>query len=79
VVSLQRWIARPLGHRLKIGADPAIGACMHASMQALPLEKLLEEKTKFVDCLKTLPVCINTAEANEQHYEVQCRTSGSTA
>jgi hypothetical protein len=33
--------------------------------------QLLDEKFQFVENLKTLPVAINTSEANEQHYEVQ--------
>ena len=37
---------------------------------ALPATTLLEQKTAFVDHLKTFPVAINTSEANDQHYEV---------
>jgi len=36
----------------------------------VPLEQLQRRKQAFVDELKTLPVAINTAAANEQHYEV---------
>ncbi|GAX73802.1 hypothetical protein CEUSTIGMA_g1253.t1 [Chlamydomonas eustigma] len=32
--------------------------------------QLLDEKFQFVESLKTLPVAINTIEANEQHYEL---------
>ena len=40
-------------------------------MQALlPAAALMELKTDFVHSLKSLPVAINTSEANEQHYEV---------
>lgn len=38
--------------------------------QKLSLEELMAKKLSFVEELKTLPVAINQADANEQHYEV---------
>jgi cyclopropane-fatty-acyl-phospholipid synthase len=36
----------------------------------LPMEKQMEHKMNFVKELKSLPLAIKTADANEQHYEV---------
>ena len=33
----------------------------------------MEKKSDFIHSLKSLPVAINTSEANEQHYEVSRR------
>ena len=35
------------------------------------IESQVEDKMRFVSELKAMPVAINTAQANEQHYEVR--------
>jgi cyclopropane-fatty-acyl-phospholipid synthase len=37
---------------------------------ALPFEQVQANKQAFVDELKSMPIAIETAAANEQHYEV---------
>lgn len=44
-----------------------------AVQMAGSLEQQLERKMAFVQELKCLPVAVQTAAANEQHYEVSCR------
>jgi hypothetical protein len=41
------------------------------SQAALPVEKVQANKMAFVDELKSMPIAIETATANEQHYEVR--------
>lgn len=57
--------------------------CQHhrsqSSLNVLPsssqacLTSSLEPKMKFVQELTTMPVAINTSDANEQHYEVRAQ------
>eukprot|EP00955_Chlamydomonas_euryale_P018822 200775-Chlamydomonas_euryale.AAC.7 len=47
--------------------------------QARPLAQVLDEKVKFVEELRGMPIAINTDEANEQHYEASGRCGGSLA
>lgn len=37
----------------------------------LPADKVQANKMAFVDELKSMPIAIETAAANEQHYEVR--------
>jgi hypothetical protein len=43
------------------------------------LEQQLERKIAFVQELKCLPVAVQTAAANEQHYEVGCSSCSPAA
>ncbi len=44
----------------------------------LSLEQLVQRKMEFVTELRSMPIAINTAEANEQHYEVSKTQTGTS-